>query len=282
MTCSSSAALRRAALALAALLPLAAAPARAARYDFLPESEQTFPQLLADPRAIQLGASYYRMDGKDRSDVALGHSWGMTRWSFGDGAWSAQWNIEALAMSRFTIGGSINSFETVDFLGNLPVSFRSGKFSTRAMLFHESSHLGDDYIRQTGNTGFRYSIDGLRVTFAWESDSWIRVYTGMTYLLHTIPDPARKTAQAGFELTSPDLKLSPSFPIRLFLAEDLQSHENVAYNVNSRTMAGVSVGFKEVRRTMRVYFSYFDGHSPYGQFYGRREHWAELGVGLHF
>lgn len=49
-------------------------------YDMFPESEQVFQHLEADPRRVQLGAAYYRLDGQNRADVALGHSWGMTRW----------------------------------------------------------------------------------------------------------------------------------------------------------------------------------------------------------
>lgn len=212
--------------------------------------------------------------------MALGHTWGMARWSTNDDRWLWQWNVEAMAFSRFELGGSVNSFETVDFFANLPVAARNDAFSARLMLFHESSHLGDDYIRRTADQGFRYSVDGLRGNAAWEPVGWARVYAGFGYLLHTIPSPDRRTLQAGFELTTQELGLSPRYPTRLFLAQDVQSHENAAWNLNSRTVAGVTVGSKNVRRFMRVFLGYFEGHSPYGQFFRRRERYLDLGLSL--
>lgn len=266
----------------AVLLAFAANAAAAPAVDVFPRSDQVFQQLKADPRAIGLGASYYRMDGKHHSDIALGHSWGMTRWRSSSERWTWQWNIEAMAYSRFTLSGALNSFETVDFFGNLPLAVRHGKFSARAMLFHESSHLGDDYIRRTGDQGFRYSIDGLRLTLAHDLTAWARAYAGGTYLLHTVPDPARKSAQAGVELTSGKLGWSKMYPLRLFAAQDLQYREATGYRTNSRTVAGVIIGFDSVPRSMRIYGGRYEGYSAFGQLYRRKESYTDIGISLHF
>ncbi|MDE2039009.1 MAG: DUF1207 domain-containing protein [Elusimicrobia bacterium] len=271
-------------LSKALLLALLAMPALAAgdhAFGLFPESEQVFRQLTADPRHIRLGASYYRLDGHNEADVALGHSWGMASWRDEKGRWLWQSNIEAMAYSRFLVGGGVNQFETVDFFANLPLSARRGPFSARGMLFHESSHLGDDYIRSTGSTGFRYSIEGARATVSYEPSAWSRLYCGVSYLLHSIPLPQRKAAQWGFELTSRQFGLSAQYPLHIYLAQDFQSNEDVRYNVNSNTEAGLVVGFKDVQRFMRVFLAYFDGHSSYGQFFSRREHYVSVGLALH-
>lgn len=252
----------------------------AASVKLFPESELVFQHLEADPRRMRIGASYYRLDGKNRSDIALGHSWGMARWSKHD--WTWQWNIEGMVYSRFTISGSLNSFETVDFAGNLPIAVSRGKFSARAMLFHESSHLGDDYIRRTNDQGFRYSIDGLRLTLSARPASWARLYCGGTYLLHTIPDPARKAVQAGGEVTSRIMGTSRRYPLRLFAAQDVQFKEATGYKPNSRTVAGVDVGFDGVPRSMRLFIGRFEGYSAFGQLYRRRESFSDVGLSLHF
>jgi len=272
--------------ALAALrLLAAAAPARAnglsQSFVLFPESEQVFRQLVADPRHIALGTSYYRFAGKDVPDVALGHSWGLTHWDSNDHYWQWQTNIEAMAYSRFIVGGSVNEFETVDFFANLPLAVRHGIWSARGMVYHESSHLGDDFIRRTGQTGFRYSVEGSQLHFAVEPLLWLRAYAGMKYLFHTVGAPGRKTAQYGVELTSPDINRGSRFPMRLFLAQDLQNTEYNDYNINSNTEIGVIIGFREVKRFMRVYGGYFTGHSPYGQFFQQKEHYLDVGLSLH-
>ncbi|MCM2303149.1 MAG: DUF1207 domain-containing protein [Elusimicrobia bacterium] len=266
----------------AVLLTFAANAAAAPVVDVFPRADQVFQELKADPRAIRLGASYYRLEGLDRSDIALGHSWGMTRWRSSSDEWTWQWNIEAMAYSRFTLSGELNSFETVDFFGNLPLAARRGKLSARAMLFHESSHLGDDYIRRTNDQGFRYSIDGLRLTLAHDLTGWARVYGGGTYLLHSVPDPARKAAQAGVELTSGKLGWSKMYPLRLFAAQDLQYREATGYRTNSRTVVGAIIGFDSVPRSMRIYGGRYDGYSAFGQLYRRKESFTDIGISLHF
>lgn len=263
------------------LLLLPAGPAAAAEglpYSVFPRSEELFRPLLADPRHIQLGASYYRLNRRNLSDVALGHSWGMARWFSSAGSWAFQSNIEAMAYSRFELAGSVNEFETVDFFANLPIEIRRGRFSSRVMLFHESSHLGDDYIRRTGDAGFRYSIDGLRSVAALEPTRWLRVYGGPTFLLHTIPSPKRWMFQSGLELVSDDLGWLEKYPTRLYIAQDAVWRQNVDWRINARTVVGLRIGFKGTLRSARVYVGHYTGRSPYGQFFRQREKWSDLGI----
>lgn len=245
-----------------------------------PDAEDVFRQPVADPRRIQLSAAYYRLRGDDVSDIALGHSWAMARWRPRERDWTWQWNLEAMAFSRFTLGGDVNEFQAIDFFGHLPLEARRGRFSARGLIFHESSHLGDDYIRRTGDTGVRYSIDGLRAQAAWDWTRRLRTYAGTAYLLHTVPSPKRWNLQAGFEMLSADLELLKDYPVRLFVAQDFQWHERVQWNMDSRSLVGFRFGFKGTVRAMRLYLGYFDGHSPFGQFYARREHYADIGISL--
>jgi hypothetical protein len=268
-------------LRVLALLALGAVPAGARTLDGFPRANEVFPRLIADPRSIQLSASYYRRAGDNDSDVALGHSWGMTRWRTGsalDLLW--EWDLEAMAYSRFKVGGGVNEFETVDFFANLPLTMRRGDVAFKGMLFHESSHLGDDFIRRTGNAGFRYSVDGLRLQVSIEPTQVLRVYAGGEYLYHLVPlELHRASLQAGVELISRDVSRSQGAPVRLFIAEDVQSHQRVAWNVDSHTVAGVKFGFKDfASRAMRFQIGYFTGHSPYGQFFSQRDHYADVSL----
>ncbi len=272
----------RSSVAALLLLLSAALAAPAAADDWVqafPNGGEVFTPLLADPREIQLSASYYRREGENDADVALGHSWGLVRWRTGIlSDWLWQLDVEGMAYSRFQVGGGINEFETVDFFANLPVEIRKGPFSFKAELFHESSHLGDDYIRDTGDLGFRYSAEGARGLASVDLRRFLRVYAGPSWLIHSVPAPQRWTLQSGFELTSDDLHWSSRAPMRLFVAEDLQSRENVQWNPDSGTVAGLKIGFRETPRSVRVQFGYFTGHSPYGQFYAQKEHYADFGL----
>jgi hypothetical protein len=269
----------RASAAALLLTAALAAPARAA-VDLLPRPNEIFPLLIADPRHIQLSESYYRLNGRNTSDIALGHSWGLTRWRTGalqDWLWEA--DVEGMADSRFQIGGGINEFETVDLIADVPVTVRRGDVSFKGALSHESSYLGDDYIRDTGDAGSRHSNESARLQAALDLRSWARAYGGANYFLHDVPAAKRWTAQSGLELFSGDLHWSHEVPAELFLAEDLQWHQDVQWNLDSHVVAGVKLRFRDsMTRAMRLQLGYFTGHSPFGQFYTRREHYADVSI----
>ncbi len=240
-----------------------------------------FQALLADPREMQISAAYYRLGGQNTGDVGLGHSWGMARWNLAD-RWQVQSDIAGLAYSRFRVSGSVNELQTIDFVGELPLTLRRDGFSGRAMLFHQSSHLGDDYIRRTGDLGFRYSVDGLRALLSQEFHS-LRVYGGGGYLLHTVPAPQRGMLQGGVELVSPGLPwFKGKHPSYLYLAEDVQSRQDVGWNVNSRSVLGVRVKAEGSDRAVRFQVGRFQGHSPFGQFFRRKEQFSDVTIVVEF
>ncbi len=240
------------------------------------QSNEIFSPLLADPREIQLSTSYYRHHNTNTGEVALGHTWGMSRWYMGK--WAFQWDLAGMAYSQFLVSGDVNKFETVDFIGRLPLEVRRGWFSGRFMLFHQSSHLGDDYIRDTGNTGFRYSVDGLRGQLSADLTDWARTYVGGIYLLHSVPSPDRSQVQSGFELMSRDMGYLQHYTFKYYAAQDVEWWENVGWNPNSNSVIGVRLGEPEGDRAMRLELGYFVGHSPYGQFYAQKDHYADIKI----
>jgi hypothetical protein len=254
--------------------------AGAADIDLFPRPNEIFPLLIADPRHTQLSASYYRYNGLNTSDIALGGSWGLTRWRTGTlQDWLWELDVEGMAYSQFEIGGGINEFETVDFFANIPVTVRRGDVSFKGTLFHESSHLGDDYIRATGNEGYRSSNEGVRLQAAIEPRRYVRLYGGSTYLIHDIPIRGPWAAQAGLEFFSDDMGWSTRVRTRLFFAQDFQSHQDVQWNVDSHTVAGLKFNFRESpTRAVRFQLGYFDGHSPFGQFYTQRARYTDVSL----
>ncbi len=262
----------RASLLLAALLaaPAAADPGLKA----FPRPDELFPKLLAAPKQFQLGVSYYGLHGRSRSDVSLGHAWGLLRGRAGDQM--TQWQLDAKAMSfsRWSEG----RLEAIDLLGELPVTVRRGDVSASAALFHENSHLGDDHIRRTGRASVRATHTGLRLLAALEPWDWARAYAGPSYLLDVAPTGKRGGFQWGAELMSRDLGLFADFPLRVYVAEDVQHHERVGWNPNMKLAVGAKIGYKDSPKSVRMQAGYFSGHSYYGQFQGDREHFADLSV----
>lgn len=261
---------------LAALLLLALTSAARASdgLDVFPRPDELFPKLLASPKQFQLGLSRYELYGRTLTDLSLGHSWGLLRGRAGDQMWQWQWDARAMSFSRWNEGG----LEAVDLMGELPVTVRRGDVSFSGSLFYESSHLGDDAIRRTGRAARRTTATGLRALAVVEPWTWLRGYAGPSFLLDTAPSPKRWALQTGLEAMSGDLRWAKDFPVRAYVAEDLQMPERVGYNPNSRFVAGLKIGWKESPKALRVQAGYYSGHSYYGQFQADREHFADLSL----
>lgn len=270
--------LRHAALATFLFAPTVGA--QGFEYGVVPETDQLFHRILADPRQPQTTIRYYRLGGKNLADVGLGNTWGMARWTVRD--WIFQLNIAGMGFSRFKLSGFVNEFQTIDFFGNVPLEFRHGRFSGQVMVFHESSHLGDDYIRRTRSTGFRYSVEGVRSVFSFEPHPLVRVYGGGTGLMHAVPDDQDGALQYGFELRTKDLGWKKDKDCWVYLAQDFQNHSRGGWNLNSKTDLGVRLSATRGVRAMRVHVGHFGGRSEYGQFHKNREHYWDLGVSFDF
>ena len=270
-------------LILAAGLCALALPARASDAALFPLSDELFHRLLADPRQAQTGVRYYRQGGSDSADVALGNTWGLLRWSDVAGSgWDMQWNVEGMGYSRFHVSGSVNEFQTIDFFANLPLEARRGKWSGRMTLFHQSSHLGDDYIRRTGDTGFRYSTEGLRLVGSYDAYEQLRLYAGGTAFLHSIPAGSDGALQLGFEARTKNLGWIDGRECWAYFAQDMASKGRIGWNVDSNTELGLRLGLPHVVRATRVHIGYYAGHSQFGQFFARKEHYFNLGISFDF
>ena len=266
-----------------ALALLFLSPAAAPAAQWFPESGELFQKLIADPRAVQTKVSYYRLDGYDEADVALGKSWGIYRWRAG--SWDWQSDVEGMAYGRFRIGGGINRFEVVDYFANLPVEFRKGNFSGQFTLYHESSHLGDDYIRQNGAPqaastslpGARFSMEAAKAIFSEDFlGRTLRLYGGDVQILHTIRPLGRQFIEWGGLAKTHVLWRAGGLAISGYASWDLQSREYIHWNINSYSVAGIKIVSEKTGHSVRVQGGYFDGHSPYGQLLFLREHYADM------
>lgn len=260
------------------LLALLAAPAAAVEppeQKLFPRSFELFEPLRADPRQIQVGAYYYRLKGENMGDVALGHSWGMARW-LGRG-WLWQWDVEGMAYTRFQVSGDINKMQAIDFEANSSWEAARGPLSAKLSLYHISSHLGDDYIRDTNDRGFRYSTEGVRLLGSWRPIDALRLYGGGGGLFHAIPEQRSGQFQTGLEARSKPFKLG-SASSRVYVAGDLQWKHAVRWNMTGRVVAGLRAAIKEGARAMKFHLGYQEGHSAFGQRFTEREHQADVGI----
>lgn len=243
----------------------------------LPE-EELFAPLLADPHQPRFSMSYQRYHGPAKefaaANVALGEYFGLASGFFG-AAGSSQIGIQAAVFALFNLDAPSSDLVNADYWVGLPLSYRKGPWSYLIRLYHQSSHLGDEFI--LGNPGIdrvNLSYEDLEGLVSYEWERW-RVYGGGGYLLHTEPDLAPKHVHAGAEYVQP----RAAGELNFIAAVDVRASEELDWRRSRAYQAGFEFRSSGPRR-VRLMLEHFRGHSPNGQFY--RESLRYTGLGLYF
>ncbi len=166
-----------------------------------------------------------------------------------------------------------------DYWIGIPLSYRSGDFSGLFRIFHQSSHLGDEFLLRNRVERVNLSYESVDLKLSYDLTRWLRVYGGGGYIFHREPSDLKPwSTQAGIELKSTKRFLGVLRPIAAFDMKNWQEHR---WSADISARAGVQIeSWKMTRHKVQLMLEYFRGHSPHGQFYDSRIEY--LGIGTHF
>jgi hypothetical protein len=251
---------------------------------FLPGGELLFKPLIADPRWPHFSASYQRyLDDQQLKSVAavtFGETFALYRDRLGAGWWEV--GIQAGVFALFDLDAPSMDLINADYFVALPVSYRHGDFSAIARLFHQSSHLGDEFVLKSRVPDrVNLSYEGLDLRLSYELwDTW-RLYGGGGYLFHRDPSSLQPwSVQYGVEFRSP--WPGPEARWRPIAAADIQNREENDWHTDFSLRAGIQLDGILVTRNLQLLLEYFRGHSPNGQFYRQKIDYLGLGIHFHF
>ncbi|MGH7700689.1 MAG: DUF1207 domain-containing protein [Gemmatimonadales bacterium] len=118
-----------------------------------PVRANVFLPLLADPKRPQFSATYLRVRSTQLtprlSAVVLGQEIGLVRSR--DDAWQA--SLEAAVFSQFDMRARSNDLINTDYVVGVAIGHRRGTVSGQVRIYHQSSHLGDEFLLYTGCGG---------------------------------------------------------------------------------------------------------------------------------
>jgi Protein of unknown function (DUF1207) len=240
-----------------------------------------FKPLIADPRWPHFSASYQRYlrdpTLTDVVAVSFGETFALVRERY----WRSWWELglQAGVFSIFDLNAPSFDLINADYFVAVPFSVRHGDFSSLLRVFHQSSHLGDEFLLRTKAQRINLSYEGLDVKASYDVTDWLRLYAGAGYLFDT--DPAnlqRWSLQYGLELTSPWPDRAAGW--RPIAAVDVQNREENDWSSDVSARAGVEIDGVLASRKMQILLEYFLGRSPNGQFFKQKIEY--FGVGAHF
>jgi hypothetical protein len=185
-----------------------------------PQGLMFYPPM-ASPKEPRAHVTYLRLnlpgDSINIGSVGFGDSFGLVRWpGWGEeNAW--QLSISGAVFAQFNLDSSSDDMINADYVIGFPLSYRNSPWSARARLFHQSCHLGDEFLLQPQNpelkaTRINLSFETIELLGAWE---WGELrFTAGPSILHTDSDLKRYSVQAGIDHQSREPVFKPT--IRLF------------------------------------------------------------------
>lgn len=244
---------------------------------------QLFRPLIADPRWPHFAVAHqYYLNDPDFGNVAavsFGETFTLYRNRIGAGWWET--GIQAGVFAVFDLDAESKDLINADYLGAVVLGYRRDRFSALGRLFHQSSHLGDEFLlenRVRNRVNLSYESVDTRLSYEL-FDNAVRLYGGGGYLFDQ--DPRRLqpwSLQWGVEFRSP--WPGPGAVVRPIAAVDVQNREENAWHSDLSARAGVQFEGLVAGRNLQILLEYFRGHSPNGQFYKQKIDY--LGVGAHF
>jgi hypothetical protein len=251
--------------ALAVLLIVVAGVANA---EVFPVGD-VFRPLIADPAAPRTFVSVLSLHtDTDRLTIAslgTGVSFGLYRRPGERPGEGWQVSIFGAVFSQFNLDASADDLINTDYRIGVPLTYKRGEVSGRVAIWHQSSHLGDELILN-GNAPERVdlSIESVDFVLAWERGGW-RPYAGGFYLIRGPEGLHRNGGQAGIDYASQAPLLGSA---RLVAGLDLKWFEETDWRVGASFKVGLEFGrHHPERRGITVLAEFYDGFSPFGQFY---------------
>jgi hypothetical protein len=248
-------------------------------------SGDVFRPLLADPKQPQFFASIDRFKSQGvqwtMAEAGFGETFGMYRWfgsREGDGL---QLSVEASLVARFNMNTPSYSLINADYSIGIPLTFRSGNNSIRFRLYHQSSHLGDEYLLSANPPNrINLSFEAIELLYSYEWRGW-RGYAGGEYLIDKDPaDLKPGSAHWGIEYRGSRPLLWKG---RLVGGVDFKSYEEHAWAKDTSVKVGLEFGRPNPgQRRLRLMAEWYRGYDPRGQFYMNRVEYYGLNVSLGF
>ncbi|HVO33358.1 MAG TPA: DUF1207 domain-containing protein, partial [Elusimicrobiota bacterium] len=265
-------------LALACAAPASAELDHPTPAGFLADAHDVFPSLVADPRELQFALRLAMpVQHTAKGEISAGDYFGLYRWQLPWEDSYLQWSIGGNVTGRFDLVDETKDNEVDDFDASMPIDVRVGRWSTRILPYHVSSHLGDDYIKRTGILPQKYSFDSFKWFVAYEPLRALRLYAGYHFVIRNeTTNLGHYALQGGVEWRS---GWWGDQHAQTYWATDVQSWERVAWNPSVTSQLGVRLAHDSTQRQAVCPFVEFSsGHMTPGQFFNREETRWVLGL----
>jgi hypothetical protein len=265
----------------------------ASGYVPLPRGD-VFCPLLADPKGQRSFVSYLREtddDGAtDLGSVGISDIFGLLRAGGSKPGNGFQISLAGSVFAQFDLNSASYDLINADYIIGIPITMRVNGFSLRIRPYHQSSHLGDEFLLRENNPTFvreNISFESLEGIVSLDGGP-VRVYGGGEYLLRRDPaDLDRSLLHGGIELRPARrlVRFGSVAGVRFVAGGDMKASEQQDWKPSFSLRTGFEFDRPrdtdvEEGRRWGLLFEAYHGPSPYGQFFRRSVKY--YGAGFHF
>jgi hypothetical protein len=252
-------------------------------------NDHIFCALVADPKEPSTFISFLRGKFRTLDDpsgvetgiaaIGVGDNFGLARSGGPDAGDGLQVDVIGAIFAQFDVGSASTDLINADYIIGVPVSFRRGAFSLRTKLYHQSSHLGDEFVlRDSGIDRENLSFESLEVLASVEAGP-LRIYGGGERVLRREPQAlAAKIFHGGFEV-----RTTADASAQLVAGLDVKAPELHDWSPATNVRAGIALRRSGSEghpgRLVTFLLELHEGPSPYGQFF--QDDVSYVGFGVH-
>lgn len=266
-------------------LPQGEDPGRLASV-LLPE-DNVFRPLLADPKQPRFFTNYRRVhfrgaaapaEGEGRTInagiIALGGSFGLWGLRQPRGCDGVQASFFGAIFSQFNLDAASADLLNTDFLVGPEFTARRGLLSARVRLYHQSSHLGDEFLLNfaiaNGVMRDDLSFEAVDALVSLEGQWWRLYGGGGAILTGNEPRIDPGLLQWGLELRGPSWRPWRGLGRTRFqpiFGADFQSLEEREWTITTSLKGGLEWSTPGGAHRVRLLIDYLRGFIPFGQFF---------------
>lgn len=245
-------------------------------WTWLPQG-RLFCPLAADPKGQRSFMTYLRGDFATIANPAPGAKTHVGAVGLADGfsifrvaaegtGAGIQLDLEGSVFSQFNLDAFSWEMINADYLVGLPLTFRTHGLSGRLRFYHQSSHLGDEFILDRQPERLNLSFESLELILSQEMGP-LRVYGGGETLV------SREPSDVAAHLVHGGLEVRPVVggSVRLMAAVDLKVVDAQEWQTAWSTRVGIELARigpdGHPPRVVTLIGEFYDGLAPYGQFY---------------
>lgn len=251
--------------------------------DWLPELSPFFPTMLAQPHIIGYSAGYRSYDKIFRTSclpVSIGDQFSLYQFKT-ERSGRLYFGIEACVWAIFEARAKSLSLINADYYIGLPLTYINKKFSSKLRIFHQSSHLGDEFLLENEKIKrLNPSMEVVDLSVAYDFTDRFTAFAGYSRVIRS--DDGFRIKPNGFyygfnyfidffKINLCNLEAIP------YIAAYFTNYQDNKWELDSN----IAIGYqwdKLYGHKLRVYFEGHEGYSHEGQFSKHKARYLALKV----